>query len=184
MRIKNIVYIALTTALLLLIPVFGNHYIEGWNWSPFDFVFMGALIFGVGFLFELARVKAKGNNAYKLASTLALLGLFFLIWVNGAVGIIGDSDINLLYAFVILTLFIGTIIAQLKPLLMSRVLFLAAFVQFIIPIIAFIVKTPDLSPGVLQVFVLNGFWVMMFVGSGILFRQANATQNNRGLATS
>lgn len=35
---------ALATALILLIPLFGNLFISGWNWSGFDFVLMGAII--------------------------------------------------------------------------------------------------------------------------------------------
>lgn len=178
--LKNIIRIAIGTALFLLIPLVltltGSGVDgDGFHWTWEDFIFAFVLIFGTGSLFELVRQKAK-NSAYKFAAGLALAATFLLIWINGAVGLIGDSDANVMYGGVVITLFIGTIIARLKPHGMSYVLFAAALVQFLIPIIALIIGTPDFSPGVVHVFMLNFFWVMMFVGSALLFRQAAVTQ--------
>jgi hypothetical protein len=124
----------------------------------------------LAFTFLLTSTKASD---YKIAACIAVVATFLLVWVNGAAGIIGDSDINMLYSLVVLTLFIGTIIARLDPLVMSRTLFAAAFVQFMIPIFALVINTPDFSPGVMQVFLLNGFWVMAYVASGFLFQNVN-----------
>lgn len=166
---------AIIVAMILMIPLVAMQFTTEVQWTGSDFLFMGTLIFGVGVLFELARKRAAGNTAYKAAAGMALLGTFLLIWVNAAVGIIGDSEVNMLYAFVPATLFIGGIAARLKPRGMSYTLFAAALVQATIPAIALIIGTPDFSPGVLVVFILNAFWVMLFIGSGLLFRQANVT---------
>lgn len=169
--IKRLSVWAILTAAILAIPLVAN-----WPWTKGDFVFATVLIFGTGLLFEIARMKAANNNAYKYAAGLALLATFLLIWVNGAVGIIGDSDVNIFYAGVVLTLFLGTIISRLKPKGMAYTLFMAAAIQFLIPIVAYIINEPNFSPGVVQVFMLNGFWVMMFVGSGLLFKNATSTE--------
>jgi hypothetical protein len=177
---NNFVRIALATGVFLLLPLYltltgsGVDGI-GFHWTLGDFVFMFILIFTSASLFELARRKAAGNTAYKWAAGLAFLGLFLLVWVNGAVGIIGDSDINMLYALVALTLVLGSIVTRLKSRGMSGVLFVAAALQFAIPVIALILNTPDFSPGILQTLVLNGFWVATFLASALLFRQAHNT---------
>lgn len=178
---NNFIRIAIGTGLILLLPLYltltGSGVDgEGFHWTIGDFVFAFVLIFGVASLFELARLKAGGNTAYKFAVGLALAGVFLLVWINGAVGIIGDSDINLLYGAVVVTLFLGSIIARLRPKGMSLTLYAAAFVQFMIPVIAFLINQPDFSPGVAGVFILNSFWVALFAGSGLLFREASTAK--------
>ncbi len=180
MRNKNIIYIALTTAVLLLIPFVAMQFTNEVKWTLFDFVFAGTLIFGTGLLFEVARKKAAGNGAYKLAAASGLAAVFFLIWINGAVGIIGSENnpLNLMYFGVIGIAFLGALIARFRPQGMARALFAAAIAQAIIPVIA-LVGNPQVifteAPGVVGVFALNSCFVILFVGSALLFRRASAT---------
>ncbi len=181
MRNKNIIYIALTTALLLLIPLVAMRFTNEVKWTLFDFVFAGTLIFGTGLLFEVARKKAAGNGAYKLAAGAALAAVFFLIWINGAVGIIGSetNPLNLMYFGVIGIAFLGALIARFRPQGMARALFAAAIAQAIIPVIALVGNPQVISteaPGVVGVFALNSCFVILFVGSALLFRRASATR--------
>lgn len=179
---NNFVRIALGTALFLLIPLTLQLTIgtgvdgQGFNWRPGDFVFAFVLIFSVGSLFEIARRRAGGNNAYKIAAALALAGCFLLVWVNGAVGIIGSEDTpaNLLYGVVLASGFLGSILARLKPLGMSRTLFVMATVQMLVPVAAFIIWRPvlDEALGFIGVLMINAFFATLFIGSAILFRQA------------
>lgn len=175
--LKNIIKIAVGTLIFLAIPLIltlTGSGVDGvgFHWTLGDFIFAFVLIFGTGTLFELARKKAGKNMLYKIAAGMAFIGLFSLVWVNGAVGIIGDSDINAFYGIVALTIIIGTIIARLEPKKMSYTLYTAAFIQFFIPIVALILKEPDFSPGVVYVFILNAFWVTLFSGSAFFFEKA------------
>ena len=79
----------------------------------------------------------KYRTQYKFAFGLALLAVFLLIWINLAVGIIGDSEdlANLLYIGVIAIGFIGSIIARIKPKGMSRALIVTTGAQILVPII-------------------------------------------------
>jgi hypothetical protein len=175
---KSIIRPALITAGILLIPVWGNLYVDGWNWSDFDFVFAGIVLFGLSFLFELARKKAGNSTAYKMGAGLALLTIFFLLWINGAVGIIGDGDnVSVIYMLVPLTLIVGSAIARFKSRGLSLVLFAAAFVQFMIPIVAYFGITSDFAPGVAKVFMLNSIFVLGFLASGFFFRQASISNS-------
>ncbi len=173
MKTKNIIRIIIGTALLLLIPLLGR-----WPWTPSDFVIAAALLIGTGFAYEF--IASRGNTStYRLAVGIAAVTSLALVWVNLAVGIIGSEDnpANLMYFGVILIGLIGAAIARLKPLGMSRALFTMAFAQFLVPIIAVIIWRPDFSPGVAQVFILNAFFVMMFVVSGLLFQHADTVHS-------
>ncbi|RJQ36337.1 hypothetical protein C4552_03555 [Candidatus Parcubacteria bacterium] len=169
--IKRLSIWAVLVVAILMIPLLAQ-----WPWTRGDFVFAVVVLFGSALLYELIA-RTSGNAAYRFAVGMAVAAMLLLAWVNGAVGIIGGSDVNVLYAGVIFTLFIGAIIARLKPRGMSYVLFAAALVQFAIPVIALIIGTPDFAPGVVRVFTLNTFWVMAFVGSALLFRQASAANS-------
>ena len=87
MKNINIVRPALLTLALLLIPLFGNNFDDGWNWSLSDFVIMGGIIFVTGFLIEFANVKIKNKNHRFIAVSLILLALL-IIWAHLAVGIV------------------------------------------------------------------------------------------------
>ena len=59
------------------------------------------------------------------------------------------------------------------------VLCLAA-VTFVVPVVGLILKPTDFSPGIPQVFLLNGVFVLMFVVAGLLLRHAALPQNSDG----
>lgn len=86
MKSKNIIRPLLVTLLMLLIPVFGNQFVDGWNWSLGDFIIMGALIFGTGLLVELAVRKIKKREHRYIAVFLIIFALVWL-WVELAVGL-------------------------------------------------------------------------------------------------
>jgi hypothetical protein len=177
---KNIMLIAVGTALLLLVPLVAMQFNTGMNWSVFDFVVAGVLLFGSGLTYELVSRK-MGSIPYRLAVGLAVLTALFLVWVNLAVGIIGSerNPANLMYLGVLATGLIGAIVARLQPQGMARTLYAMAFAQVMVPVIALIVWKPVLTlepPGVLGVFVLNALIAMLFVGSALLFRRAGYQQ--------
>ena len=95
--------------------------------------------------------------------------------MNGAVEIIGDDNpANLMYFGVPIVGIIGAAIARFRPWGMARALFAMALAQAMVPVIALMIWNPQVTswaPGVLLVFGLNALFVMLFVGSGLLFRQ-------------
>ena len=144
-----------------------------WTWSLFDFIVMGALIFGTGLTYQLVTRKA-GTMAYRCAVGIALAAAFLLVWMNLAVGLIGSEDnpANLMYGGVLAVGFLGAILAELRPQGMARTLFAMALTQALIAVIALIfgLGAPWNGPG--QIVALNGFFVTLFVGSALLFRSA------------
>jgi hypothetical protein len=169
--------VALAPTFILLIPLLAE-----WAWTLFDFVFAGALIFGAGLTYVLVARKA-GNIAYRFAIGVALAAAFMLVWVNGAVGVIGSEDnpANSMYIGVLAVGVIGAIIARFRPHEMARALFATALSQALVAVIALIAGLGSGSPpGVLGILILNGFFVLLFVGSALLFRYAGRERTPAG----
>jgi hypothetical protein len=125
--------------LILLVPLVAMQFTDEVNWDVADFVIASALLIGVGVLYELA-LRITGDTAYRAAVGVALAAAFILVWVNGAVGVIGseDNDANLMYGGVLAVGIIGAIIARFQPHRMARALFAMALAQALVATIALI----------------------------------------------
>jgi len=182
---RRLILWAVVVVLILLIPLVAMQFTSEVNWTLSDFVFAGLLLFGTGLTYELVARKA-GGIAYRAAVGVALAAGFLLVWINGAVGIIGNEDnpANLMYGGVLAVGIIGAMIARFQPQGMARALFTTALAQMLVPVIALIVWKPSLddAPGIVGVFMLNAFFVMLFVVSAFLFRRAQ--EDNRCLIAS
>jgi hypothetical protein len=172
---NRFVRIALIVGLILLLPLTGNMFVEGFDWSPFDFVIWGGILFAAGAVFDV--VSRKGRSfSYRAAVGIACLAGFLSFWVNAAVGVIGNDDVaNLLLIVVPFGLgLVGALVAQFRPRGMSLTLFAMAAAQAIVPVIALAwVPVADYSPGVAKVMLLNLFWVAMWAAAGVLFKSAD-----------
>jgi hypothetical protein len=174
---RSVFGVALATAFLLLIPLLAN-----WPWSLGDFVIAGALIFGTGFALVLVARKG-GNIAYRFAVGVALAAVFLLVWINLAVGIIGEPDevANLMYVGVLAVGIAGVFVARFRPQEMARGLIATALAQALVAVIALVLGLGSGSPpGVMGILILNGFFVSLFVGSALLFRRAGREQAPAG----
>lgn len=177
MKYKHIIRPALITIGLLLIPVIGMSVSKEWNWSAMDFIIMGILIFGFSLAYEL--ISRKGNSAYRSGTAIAAITTFGLLWVNMAVGIIGEDEWpNLMYLGVVLIGLMGAFISYLKPRGLSVTMFVMAIAQMLVPVIALIVERPlmEQTPGIIGVFMLNTVFAILFAGSGLLFRKAGESE--------
>lgn len=88
MKNKRLIIILLIVSFLLLIPLIAMQFTNEVKWSLFDFMVAGILLLGTGLIGELVwrKVKSKG---LRIAISVALLVMLFLIWVELAVGIFG-----------------------------------------------------------------------------------------------
>src|SRR4249920_641957 len=104
---------ALITALILLIPLLGNLFVDGWNWSPGGFVLVGTLLFGIGFTYELVT-RNRDAIAYRAAVGIAFAAAFLLAWAN----LVQWADVNpdaVMYFGVPIVGVIGAAVARLQP---------------------------------------------------------------------
>jgi len=88
MKNKRLISIQSVVVILLLIPLIAMQFTNEVDWDIFDFVVMGVLLSGTGFLCELVLRKVK-NTQNRIIICGAVLFVFFLIWVELAVGIFG-----------------------------------------------------------------------------------------------
>jgi hypothetical protein len=64
--------------LLMAATFFGNNFVEGWNWSPFDFIIVNLV------------ANSKKNFVSKLIICSVILLVLMLVWAELAVGIFGS----------------------------------------------------------------------------------------------
>jgi hypothetical protein len=170
-------------ALILLLPLLAMQFTNEVVWSAADFAVASALLVGAGLTYELAARQA-GNIAYQAAVGVAGAAALLLIWLSLGVGIIGrDGDpANLIYFGVLAVGIIGALIARFRPLGMARALFATALAQASVAAIALVAGLGYPWSGPLELSLLNGFFVALFVGSAWLFRRAAHGRPERGAA--
>ena len=86
---KRFIVIMLTVAFLLLIILVAGLFTNEANWSLFDFVLAGTLLFSTGIIIELMLQKIK-KNEYRIALIVTILLILSIIWLELAVGIFGS----------------------------------------------------------------------------------------------
>ena len=170
---RYIVGLTIVVATLLLIPLVAMQFTEEVNWTAFDFFAAWVLLFGTGLTYKLIAIR-KNNSKFRVAVGITVATSLLVTWVNLAVGIIGSENnpANDLFFGVLLIGFSGAIISRLQPKGLALTAFIMAIAQFMVPIIAYLVWRPDFDPGVIKIFILNGFFVMLYIGSALLFRSA------------
>ena len=128
------------------------------------------------------RSNMSDRNAYRFAAGVALAAALLLVWLSLGVGIIGaDGDpANTMYFGVVGVGIIGAIVARFRPHGMARALFATALAQALVAVIALIFGLGlPWSPPV-EILILNGFFVALFVGSALLFRHAGRGRTPAG----
>ena len=168
-------------ALLLLLPLIAMQFTDEVVWGVGDFATFGALLLAVGLPYELA-VRKTGDSAYRAAVGVALVAAFLLVWINLAVGIIGNEGdpANLMYVVVLAVGVIGAVIARFRPHEMACALVATALAQASVAVVALSARLGSPESGPLEIVTLNGFFAALFVGSALLFQKAARGRLARG----
>jgi len=85
---KRFLFILLGALSLLLIPLIAMQFTAEVDWSPFDFIVMGALLVLTASLIELVLRKVQKRDK-RVAWIFLVFILFLLLWVELAVGLFG-----------------------------------------------------------------------------------------------
>ncbi|MEM1096724.1 MAG: hypothetical protein AAGJ10_19160 [Bacteroidota bacterium] len=162
-----------SAAVLLLLPLIAMQFTDEVHWDLADFIIAGVLMGSVGLLYEIV-VRKTGNGAYRAGVGVALVGAFLLVWVNGAVGLIGseNNSANLMYAGVLGIGFIGAVIARFKAQGMAYALYAAALAVGLVAAIALIGDLGAPYNGPFEIIIPNAFFATLFAGAGRLFQVA------------
>ena len=138
---------------------------EGVNWTLGDFIVAGVLFGMVGLCIEFL-VRKSGLWSYRLGAAIGVFAGLFLIWVNLAVGIIGNENDpeNQLYALTLATAIGGAILTRFRATGMAVAMASAAAVTMTIAVVAVLsgwgVGTPIWPRDVLGASGINaGMWL-------------------------
>ena len=163
-------------ALLLLLPL-----VAGADWSAGDFVFAGVLLFGSLGLYELATRRC-GNPAYRAGVGMALGATVLLVWANGAVGLTDSGADLLLILGVPAVGLIGAFLARFQARRMARAMFATALAVALIGGGALIAGIVPAFNSASEILGITGVFALLFVGSGLLFREAARRESEQGVA--
>lgn len=159
---------------LLLLPLVAMQVTDEVQWGPLDFAVVGALLLGTGLACEFLLWKS-GSLAYRLGAVIALAAALLLIWINLAVGIIGDEGepANLLYVGVLAVGIGGSFLARFEAGGMARAMVLAAVAVAVVGVVALAAGWGATGPSwPLDIAGLTVFFAALFGGSAWLFHQA------------
>lgn len=161
-----------TAAIMLLLPLIAMQFTDEVNWDVSDFIIFGVMLVTAGGAFELAT-RMTPNKTYLAAVGIALSAAFFLVWVNGAVGLIGNEEnpVNLMYGGVLAVGIIGAVIARRRPKGMVRAMVATAVAQVLVPVIALVAGLSN-TPGLGNTFVVTGMFFTLWLTSAWLFRKS------------
>ncbi|HLO18980.1 MAG TPA: hypothetical protein VK192_00610, partial [Sphingomicrobium sp.] len=118
---------------------------------------------------------STGNASYRAGAAIALAAAFLLVWINLAVGIIGNENnpLNLMFFGVIGAALVASIIARFKAAGMARAMTIAAAIQGLIGIGTFILGLGAAEPpDALGLLGLIEFFAPMGLLSAWCFRRA------------
>lgn len=163
-------------ALALLTPAIAMQFTREVDWTAFDFAFAGGMLAGVGLGLELA-VRRYSSMTYRIGAGLALAAALLIVWITGAVGIIGSErdDANLLFLAVPMIALAAAALARFRPAGMARAMAAAALAQIVVPAIAWL-AWPAAHAAILAPEVAGSTVVFtaMWLTSAWLFRKAGA----------
>lgn len=159
---------------LLLVPLAMMQFVDDWDWGPGAFLFLGIMIGGVLLAYELA-VRAGVSSAYRGGVAAALAPAFLIIWMNLAVGIVGeDNPMNFNFFMLVFAAAVGACTARGDPAAMARAMLGVVVVQALLAIA--IVTAPSIASEPASVHrvsllcsIFGGLWLL----SAALFRRAS-----------
>jgi hypothetical protein len=147
---------------------------SGWAWSVGDFVFAGVMIVATALLYERAA-KLSDIWAYRAGAAVALGAAFLLVWINLAVGIVGNEGDPRDAAYFCEVLFAAgaAFTALLRPAAMARAMLATAAIQLLVTALALAAGWGAReSLGAAGVLILNAGFAALWLVSAALFWRA------------
>jgi hypothetical protein len=147
---------------------------SGVDWSASDFAVMAAILLGTGLAIE-GLFRISGSVTYRLGAALAVVTGMLLVWVNLAVGFLGDEDnpANLMFATVLFVALAGAVLARFSAGGMARAMIAAAASQVVVGAIGYVggYAAPG-TKGVYEVVMGTGLFTALWLAAAGLFHRA------------
>jgi hypothetical protein len=147
------------------------------NWTAFDFLFFAGMLGGAS-LVVLLVLRFSGDLFYRLGALGAVGTICMLVWVSGAVGIIGSEDHpgNLMYLAVLAVAILGAVFGTFQARAMARAMAAAALLQALVGGVALLggLGRDEGAIWPLDVIGATGVFAAMWLVSAWLFHRAAA----------
>ena len=127
------------------------------------------------------------RSAHRLALCAAIATPLLLLWIIGAVGLIGveGDPFDRVYGGVIAVGVAGALIARFRPRGMARAMVAAACAQAVVAVIALMIgKQHSPVSSVVEILGLNGFFVALWLVSARLFVRAARARDSAAASPS
>jgi hypothetical protein len=113
------------------------------------------------------------KTTYRLAIGLAVIPTLLTLWMNLAVGLIGEPEnpANLLFIGVLVVAWAGAFIVRFNPARMTNVMYITAIAQAIVAVIAVFIGADEVAKWLWSLTFLNGVFIAFWLSSGRLFRK-------------
>lgn len=146
-----------TAITLMLAATIAKLTLPDFGWSPGDFVAAAVMLGGGALAFELALRLARGSTAYLIAAAMGIGACFLLVWINGAVGMIGNEDdpANLGFLAIVVVAMLGTLVVRARAAAMALVATICGVAQLGMAGYAFWLSSIE---GIVASLVLAGIW--------------------------
>jgi hypothetical protein len=141
------------------------------NWDLLDILTFSAMVASAVIIVLTARRRSR-IRAYRFAAAIAALGGFMLVWINGAVGIIGneENEANLLFFGVLIVAATGALIARFRARGLARALYATATAQVLVAAIAIVFRLGASGPAWPRgILVITAMFSTVWLVSGWLF---------------
>jgi hypothetical protein len=161
-------------ASLLLMPLAAMQFTREVDWGPGDFIIMGALLAACAGTVHIAT-RLTEDFGYLAGVVIAVGTSFLLIWINLAVGFVGDdgNPANLMFGGVILIAAIGSAMARFRARGMAGAMLAAAAAEGLIAAITWLRGLAGTEPpGPELTLVLIGLFALPWLAAAALFANA------------
>jgi hypothetical protein len=153
---------------LLLTPLVMMQISDQWHWTVGSFLLAGAVLAGLGLLYELAE-RFSGSRAYRAGVAVALLTSFLTVWTT----LVRDDGNGIGFFLVIMAAVVGGFSAWFRPAGMARAMFGVAIMQALLGVaIATAPSTASLPDGSFKALLFSGFFTALWLISATFFRTA------------
>lgn len=163
-------------AVLLTLPL-----LLGFPWTLFDFVAAAVLLSVAGLMLELA-LRLSGDWAYRLGAGIAIGAGLLLLWVNGAVGFLGNEDnpANLMFFAVHLMAMVFAVRGRFEAAGMASAMWAAAATQLLVGLIGYFggFASPG-EDGIFEVVFGTTLFEMLWLSAAGLFARAARRASDR-----
>ena len=163
---------------LLLLPLLAMQFTDEVSWDVVDFVIFGMMLAIAAFAFDFV-LKKIGHSAYRWGSSFAIAAAFLLIWMSGAVGIIGAENnvANLMFVAVLAVALLGSLVVRFEARGMSRVMLVTGALQALAGGIGFVLESnANHSAWPFEIVYLTIFFVALWLISAWFFSKAADVQ--------